>query len=147
MRETTTGAPSKWPMRAGVKRNQSSSPIEGWDGGVQMILQVAANAGQVVKRPQAHGFHHCLGPLPALGSRQACVDQQRLLQRIANAVAGIEGAIGVLENDLDVLADGARQLRRGVPSGLLEQMVGRQELFLGLPPFGLRAQFLEVCRI
>ena len=67
----------------------------------------------VVLGPQAHLGHHLLGTFAALGGRQARVDDQGLLQDRAHFLARIERAVGVLEHDLDRLAEFSQGLALG----------------------------------
>ena len=68
----------------------------------------------VVLRPQADLRHHVARPRGALGTAELGVDGERLFQDRADLLARIEGAVGVLEDELHRAAQPRRLARRRV---------------------------------
>ena len=77
-----------------------------------------------VLRAQTHLGQHGHGLFHALGAVAHAVDGQHLHQRVADALAGIEGGIGILENDLHILAEAQKLLGLQVGDVLPEKVDG-----------------------
>ena len=66
--------------------------------------------------PQADVGHHLAGALGALGAAESGVDQQRLFERMADLLARIERAIGILEDDLHLGAQASSSVSGEAPT-------------------------------